>query len=177
MNGLAPRCRLIFSKICSKLIGGSAHPITSGSFSFSLPFDAYLGLECVQFSFSSGFIGLNTHIWTESWFTTHIQRILCAYSSIFGSLHTHFMLYVCILWALFHISHTFQAFDGLLELQVGLLRWCYCGSCGIIGSFCPRQLILSFWCALQVGRYLWADYSYRFVSSFIHLYWFSFINS
>ena len=27
MNGLAPRCRLIFSKICSKLIGGSAHPI------------------------------------------------------------------------------------------------------------------------------------------------------
>ena len=27
MNGLAPRCRLIFSKICSKLIGGSAIPM------------------------------------------------------------------------------------------------------------------------------------------------------
>ena len=25
---LAPRCRLIFSKICTKLTGGSAHPIT-----------------------------------------------------------------------------------------------------------------------------------------------------
>ena len=24
---LAPRCRLIFSKICIKIIGGSAHPI------------------------------------------------------------------------------------------------------------------------------------------------------